>query len=492
MFADPALKALMPFLVLLMWAAFACFRTPTRLRSLALPFGLHLLAVVVLGMHVYNNGTILLDNPIAWLPSGLTLKIDGLAILLSGVTALVISACAVYSLGYFQLHRRRHTKRLARERFFWPFLAVLWSALLLVWISADLLTAYLSLEFLGLSAAAMMVLPDREEAVTAGLRYLFFMLLGSLTYLLGAGICYGLYGQIDFAGLAQAAAPGKGHFIAMPLMIAGLMLKAAVCSLHGWLPIAHSHAWTPVSAIHAALVVKGSFFVLVRLWVSLIPDNEAASLLIGLAGAGAIAWGGIMALHRQQIKEIVAYSTMAQLGYLLLVFPLTAGAGADATALAWQGMWLLWVSHALAKAAMFLSVGNLMLTMGRADLEGLAGAESCLPISLLVFGIASITIIGLPVSGGFTAKWMLLHSAVLSGKWLWVAVLSLGTLLGAAYIFRVFNYALAAGTDTECYVPLPVGKETSALILAMASVILGLFARWPLMLISAGGGLPWP
>lgn len=277
----------------------------------------------------------------------------------------------------------------------------------------------------------------------------------------------------------------------MALMLGGLMLKAAVFPLHGWLPVAHSHAWAPVSAIHAALVVKGSFFVMVRLWTSFSPDSAALSQVMGMAGAAAVLWGGIMALGRQEIKQIVAYSTMSQLGYLLLVFPLTGASGGASAQLAWQGMWLLFISHGLAKAAMFLSVGNMVLAMGRADLEGLAGVDNYLPMSLLIFGLASATVIGLPVSGGFTAKWLLLHSAILSGQWHWIAVLSAGTLLGAAYIFRIFKYALVAGRDVHDYIHLPLGKEAAAFGLAMAAVLLGLFAKWPLTWIGLfPGGVP--
>lgn len=490
MLADFKVLSALPFAILLLWGVFAFFRTPARFRAIALPLGIQIAVVFALGAYVHLEGPLVIDLAAVRLPAGMMLRIDGLAVVLAAVTTLVISACAVYSLSYFQLHRFRQTKTLARERFFWPFLAILWSGLLLLWISADLLSTYLALEMLGLSAAAMMVLPERAEAVTAGLRYLFLMLLGSLCYLLGAGIYYGIYGHIDLAGLARAATPGTIHFIAMALMSAGLMLKAAVFPLHAWLPSAHSHAWAPVSAIHAALVVKGSFFVFVKLWMTLMPQAIAAAQLIGLAGTVAVVWGGLMALRKQEVKQIVAYSTMAQLGYLLLVFPLMAGTGEQAAQLAWQGTWLHFISHAFAKAAMFLSVGNLVLAMGRGDLEGLSGVDNYLPFSLLVFGLAAINIIGLPLSGGFTAKWLLLHSAMLSGQWQWVVVLSAGTLLGAAYIFRIFKHALAAGKETDIYGHLPLKKELVAFLLALAAVFLGLFAKWPLMLITPVGGGP--
>ena len=493
MLSEPHLLVALPFIFLLLWAVFTLIRTPLRFLSVAFPLTSQFAAIFAIGVYVRHEGPINLEFIKMGFPAGMVLKVDGLAVLLMGVTTLVLSLCAIYSLGYFELHRFRQIRKHRQARFFWPILAALWIALLLLWIAADLFTIYLALEMMGLSAAAMMVLPDRKSSVVTGLRYLFIMLLGSLAYLFGAGICYGIYGHIELATLAGVSRAGIAHYMAMAFMMAGLMLKAAVFPLHAWLPVAHSEAWAPVSAIHAALVVKGSFFILVKLWMTFLPDAEALAQVIGLAGAIAVLWGSIMALRQQQIKQIVAYSTMAQLGYLLLLFPLATNVGEQAANLAWQGTWLLFIAHALAKAAMFLSVGNLVLAMGHADLEKLSTVDCYLPQSLLVFGLASLSIIGLPVSGGFTAKWMLMHSAFLSGQWHWLFVLAVGTLLGAAYIFRIFKYTLAAGKDTsECHVDLPLGKETAALGLALAAMFLGLFAGWSLAFLDIPGGVSWP
>ncbi len=494
MFGSPELIVFLPPILPYLWALWLCFRPPARLRAVLLPLAAQAVAALVSVLQIRVGGAVVLGAK-GELPAGMVLRADGLSAVLTIAGTLILSVCVIYSLGYFQLHRQWKTKTLRRERFYWPLLAVLWGGLLFLWITADLLSAYLALEMLGLSAAALMVLPERGEAVNAGLRYLFFMLLGSLTYLMGAGILYAAHGHIGFEALAAAgAADAEGvQTAALALASAGLMIKAAVFPLHGWLAGAHSHAWAPVSAIHSALVVKGSFVVLLRVWMAFWPEMHAAAQFVGWAGAAAIFYGGLMALYKHQVKQIVAYSTLAQLGYLLLIFPLAAQGTQEAAQLAWQGTWLHFTSHALAKAAMFLAVGNLMLAMGRADLEGLAGVDNYLPVSLLILGFASLSIIGLPVSGGFTAKWLLLNSAILSGQWQWVVVLSAGTLLGAAYIFRIFKYALAAGVQTGEHVHLPVAKEAAAFVLALAALLLGLFAKWPLILIGDGaGGVPWP
>ncbi len=483
MMNDPHLLAALPVGLSVLWALITLFRTPKHFLSLALPIGSQLAAAYWLGAYVHSHGVIRFDLSALGMPAGTTIRIDGLAVLLVSATTLIVSACAVYSIGYFHLHRMQQTRMLTREKRFWPLLASLWGALSLLWMSHDFLTTYVALEALGLSAASMMILPDRPAATQAGLRYLFYMLLGSLCFLLGTGICYGLYAQIDFEGLARSARPGIAHSMALAFMSAGLMLKAAIFPLHSWLPDAHSHAWTPVSAVHAALVVKGSFFVFAKLWMTLSPNTEAAAHFIGWAGGAAIVWGGLMALRKQHIKQIVAYSTISQLGYLLLLVPLSANAGERAAQLAWQGVWILFFSHAFAKAALFLAVDNLVSAMGRTDLEGLSGVDCYLPLSILSFGIASVSIIGLPVSGGFMAKWLLLHSALLSGQWQWVIVLTIGTLLGAAYIFRVFKYTLASGLRADCHYYLPVSKEIVALTLALAAVLLGLFPGWTLALL---------
>lgn len=406
---------------------------------------------------------------------------DGLAILLCALTTLVVGASALHGLRYL----RETDAPPRRVRLLWPLLLLLWLALCTLFGTNHLIVQYLALEAASLCAVALMCLPGTQASREASRRYLVYTLSGSA--LLLPGVVW-LAVRHDSLLLGALAGDGTGAYLTLAVMTAGLMIKMAAFPLHGWLPPAHAAAWVTVSAVHAALVVKAGFYLAVMLWIALAPDAVAGAQLLGWLGAAAILWGSLLAWRQTELKAVVAYSTVAQIGYLLLLFPLMIGTSDQVAQLAWQSTWLLVFSHALAKAAMFMAVGSLVLAMGRSDLTGLSGVGQRLPLSLLVFGLAAVTLMGLPPSGGFTAKWLLLQASILAGQWQWVAVVGVGSLLGAAYIFRVFRYCfIVPESETEIRLP-PTSLDVIALVLAMSAIILGLAAEWPLALL---GGDEW-
>ncbi|PKO50747.1 MAG: hydrogenase 4 subunit B, partial [Betaproteobacteria bacterium HGW-Betaproteobacteria-21] len=250
----------------------------------------------------------------------------------------------------------------------------------------------------------------------------------------------------------------------------------------------HGGALAPVSALLSALVVKASLYILIRLWLALDPDvaTAAAANLLGALGAGAVLWGGWMAWRQTKLKYLVAYSTVAQIGYLFLFFPLVTGTSTIAGGLAWDGTLLMLISHALAKAGMFLAAGNLVLAMGSPLIADLSGISRFRPLSLFSFGLAGVSLMGLPPSGGFTAKWLLLQSALHSGQWWWVLVLIAGGLLSAAYVFKVLRHSFVEGPKRDHFNSPPMAMELAALALAAASMGVGLGAQSPLTWMRIG------
>lgn len=418
-------------------------------------------------------------------PLTLYWRLDGLAALLGLLTQLLLLASALYAVGY----ERATTLGRRAYAWLWPLLGGLGLGLGLIWIAADLLLLYVGLELMGLCAVGMMLLPGSAEALSAGLRYLLFALVGSLTWLLGIALLLGAWGRLDLAGLGAVAQPDPVTQIAVALLASGLLLKAAIVPLHSWLAPVHGSAWTPVSAIHGALVVKASFFILLLLWRLLLPEAIAGAWALGVLGSLAVLWGGVQAWRAAGLKQLVAWSTIGQLGYLMLAFPLLAGTSAGVAAMAWQATWVQLAGHALAKAAMFMAAGNLLLSTGAQRLEGLTGTSRRLPLSLMTFGLAAVTIMGLPPSAGFTAKWLWLQASLAAGQWLWVLVLALGTLLSAAYVFRVLRCSFVEDVPEPVFRKLPLAMELIALALALAAIGLGLAAAWPLAAL-APAGLP--
>ena len=176
---------------------------------------------------------------------------------------------------------------------------------------------------------------------------------------------------------------------------------------------------------------------------------------------------------------MIAYSTVAQLGYLFLAFPL-------GTTIAWKGALYLLMSHALAKAAMFMAAGNIMRFGGHDRIADLDRVAQRLPLTLAAFTLAGISSMGLPPSGGFIGKWLLLDAALYSGQWWWALILILGGLLTAAYVFKVVGYAFTRAEVTRETRTVPARMEWTALLLATVAVLLGLFTPWPLALLDIG------
>lgn len=435
------------------------------LAVLALP-----LMLWPLGVPVASGATVQLELAGLPPPLGIRLQVDGLSLILLWLVALVMLGTTVHA--WSSIGAGRGARR------FWPLWALLLAGLNLVLVSADLFNLYVGLELLTLASVALVAYAGSVDALRAAMRYLLLGMFASLVYLLGVALVYSGAGSLDIAQVAGRAVPGMSSGAALALLVGGLLLKSAVFPLHGWLPFAHSAAPGPVSAVLSALVVKASLYLVYRLWFELTPGlpPEAAGWAMGALGAGAIVFGSLLALRQSRLKRVVAYSTVAQLGYLMLVFALP-------TALAWQGSVLHMLSHGLAKAGMFLAAANLMKRLDSDELSRLAGADARLPVSVFAFGLAGVSLMGLPPSGGFLAKWQLLSAAWADGAWHWVALLLLGSLLATAYLFRVLAlmFARPAHDLAEGSARRPTGSaEWAAMALALAAVVLG-FAAAPVL-----------
>lgn len=420
-------------------------------------------------------------------PLGIELRGDGLAAFMLLVTALVGSAVTVYGQGYFRPGQCGDGHGAAgAERWFWPLWLLAWTALNAGFLAADIFNLYVTLELLGFAAAALVALAGGRAATAAALRYFLVGLAGSLLYLMGVAVAYAAAGTVDLASLAPRLAPGPASLAALLLMTAGLLAKGALFPLHFWLPPAHANAPAPVSAALSALVVKAAFVILVRLWLEAFPAaaGEPAAQVLGVLGAAAVLAGGAGALRQPRLKLVVAYSTVAQIGYLYLLFPLALHQPLNRGA--WTGALLFAAAHALAKTAMFFAAGNVLHGAGHDRLRDLDGLTHALPISIAAFALAGASLVGLPPSGGFVAKWLLLGASLSQGQWWWALLLASGTLLGAAYQMRVLTHAFTRveADPAPCRVS-PLGEWT-ALALALAAVALGVGAGWPAALLQVG------
>ena len=445
-------------------------RWPERLALLAAPLGLAVaLALTAVVLRTGDAVTYVLGG---WAPPlGIALRADGLAAAMLLTTAVILAAVILFAKAEFRAPEGVADAR--APTVFWTLLLALWAALNLVFLAEDLFSLFVALELLTFAAVPLVCLDGRPETVAAALRYLLFALLGSMLYLLGTGLVYGAHGTLDIVQLSTAIRPTPAVVLACSLMTVGLLAKAALFPLHLWLPPAHAGAPAPASAILSALVVKAPLYLIVRLWFDVMPGipGFAAGQVLGALGAAAILFGGVLALRQARLKLLVAYSTVAQIGYLFILFPLVQLGSPDA----WIGGILQVVSHAIAKAAMFLAAGLIAERLGHDRIGELGGIGRALPMTTLAFGLAGLSLMGLPPSGGFVAKWLLLLTAIQTGQWWWSLPLLLGGLLTGGYLLRVLAPSLAGGAVSTTPVAT-VARRREALVLALAagSVVLGL------------------
>ncbi len=425
-------------------------------------------------------------------PLGITLRSDGPALLMLLMTAVTGLGVTLYARGYFSyrisdpVRAGRHQRQ---QRYFWPLWMLLLAGLNGLFLSNDIFNLYVTLEVIGISAASLAALSGKPASQRASFRYLLISLLGSITYLLGVVFLYRSCGVLDLDLLRHLIANGSGMRAALALLSVGLLLKTALVPLHFWLPPAHANALAPVSVILSALVVKGSFYLLFRFWFELFAPIVTLPALnfMGTLGAIAILWGAIQAMRQHRLKLMVAYSTVSQLGYLFIAFPLSRTVeGAQV----WSIVIFMALTHACAKSAMFMVAGSIYLHLGHDRIKDLSGVRASLPITVFAYGIAGVSLMGLPPSGAFIAKWMLLSSSFASAQWWWVLVIMTGSLLAMVYVFRVMSrfFVIPEGEPLKNGEPLSPLMEWPALVLAIIALFLGLLAPWPLHILSQGNG----
>jgi multicomponent Na+:H+ antiporter subunit D len=421
-----------------------------------------------------------------WVPPlGIALRADGLAAVMLVITAVVICGIAFYALADFRTPPGVGEAR--APLVFWTLLLAVWGSLNLVFVSGDLFTLYVALELLTFAAVPLVCLDGRGDTLRAALRYLLFALLGSMLYLLGVVLLYGAYGTLDIPLLATRVRPGSVTWAAAALMTTGLLAKTALFPLHLWLPPAHAGAPAAASAVLSALVVKGSFFLVVRLWFDVMPGvvTLPSAQLLAALGAAAILFGSVVALRQERLKLLIAYSTLAQIGYLFLMFPLAFDAGSAQLERgdALTGGLLQAISHATAKAAMFMAAGLIYAALGHDRIAELRGIGRALPISVLAFALGGVALMGLPPSGAYLAKKLLLDAVTETGQWWWDLVLQAGGFFTTSYVLLVLAHALwPADQPINLRAPVPRLQEAAALALALCSMLLGLAAIGPVPL----------
>src|SRR5580692_9176214 len=360
-------------------------RQAERISLIIMPAGLAVAVAIAAG--VWRSHSVLRYFVGGWDPPlGIAFRADGLSSVMIVTAALLICGIGLFARTQFPTPRGSETRT---SLVFWTLLLAVWGALNAVFLGGDLFNLYVALELLTFAAVPLVCIDGRPETIAAALRYLLFALFGSISYLPGVALLYGTYGTLDILLLSQRVQAMPVVWIAAALMTCGLLAKTALFPMHLWLPPAHANAPAAASAVLSGLVVKGSFFLTLRLWFYVLPALPADkfAMVLGCLGSAAIIAGSIVALRQARLKLLIAYSTVVQIGYLFLVFPLASGPQTG-SAIGWSAGMMQILAHAFAKAGMFLSAGLLAEALGHDQIAKLGGAARVLPLTFLTIALA--------------------------------------------------------------------------------------------------------
>jgi multicomponent Na+:H+ antiporter subunit D len=435
-------------------------------------------AVGLLTVHLVERGPLTYALGGWRAPLGIELHADGLSALMLLLTAAIAVVVSLYATVYFA--QEEHAS--VGVDTFWPLWLLLWGGLNGLFLSRDVFNLYLLLEFTLLAAVALAALGGSRAAHVSALRYLLAATTAALFYLVGVALLYAEAGTLDLAGLRAAAPEGPLAVIGLGIMVGGLALKCALFPLHFWLPAAHSTALAPVSAVLSALVVKAGAYVIVRLWIQPVPAlPEAAGHTLAALGAAAILWGSWRALRQERLKMLVAYSTVAQVGYVFLLLPLASVARGEVVGATTYHI----VSHGLAKAAMFLGAGAVLKTAHSDLLARTRGTARRAPLAVAAIAVAGAALGG--VLPGAGAKGKMLQLTFEHGQWWWAAVIAAGMVLALAYTVAAVRPTLFAGAGEQAEgEPSSRTLELLALLLAAAAVALSFHSEAALSLLEIG------
>ena len=370
-------------------------------------------------------------------PWGIEYVIDPLGGGMAVLVALLATLVAIYAGSYVRALSPRRTA------VFNSLFLLLTSGLLGITLTGDLFNLYVFLEISSLAAYGLLA-SGGERAVVATFRYLLIGTIAASFYLLGLGFLYALTGTVNMADLAMrlpSAGGGGAMTVGVVLIVVGLATKMAVFPLHGWMPDAYTYAPPPVTMFIASVMSKVSAYALLRVLFFVLPPIaavETALSMLSWVAAGGVLAGSVLALAQTDVRRMLAYSSVGQMGYVVLGLAL-------GNAAALTGALLHITGHAVAKACLFGAVGSLSRETAAADVAGFAGASRRAPLTMAAFTVAAMSLVGLPPTAGFFSKWYLVSGALEADAWLFAVVLLVSSLLSAVYFFRIIERSYLAG-----------------------------------------------
>lgn len=432
---------------------------------IALFSALVLLSTAIAAIIIKPLNNLLVYKMGGWAPPlGINLVMDGLTQLLLIVINLAALIAIIYSFSYID-------KYTARSRYYALFMFML-AGMNGAVLAGDLFSLFIFLELASISSAVLVAFGTEAEEMEAALKYLVIGTIASLLILLGIALIYNLAGTLNLADLSiafqQIDKPIK-LFLTVLLLI-GLFTKAAAVPFHSWLPDAHPAAPAPVSAMLSGVLIKAlGIYALARITFNILGFTADLSTAFLLIGALSIITGSFLAIGQNDLKRMLACSTIAQAGYILLGLGL-------ATPLGIMGALFHLFNHSLIKPLLFLAAGSVEYATGSRLFKDLGGLAKKMPLTSASSLIGSLAISGIPPFNGFWSKFFIILACIQAGRLGYALIAVVGGILTLAYCMRsqkrVFSGETASGLDKIKEIPWPMGM--SMLLLALLVIVIGI------------------
>ncbi|TWU03470.1 monovalent cation/H+ antiporter subunit D family protein [Neorhodopirellula pilleata] len=409
-------------------------------------------------------------------PYGIEYRVD----LLSGFVMTFVSGIGMIVLAYAPASVDDEIPRSKHYLFYATYLLCM-TGLLGMCVTGDLFNVFVFLEISSLSSYALISLGRSRRAPLAAFQYLILGSIGATFILIGIGLLYQMTGTLNMADIAARLphdhAP-RTILVAFSFLIIGLCVKMAVFPLHTWLPNAYTYAPSVVTCFVAATATKVSVYAFIRLIYGIITPGFAFDTLpldselmfFSLVG---IFIASIAAIYQDNVKRLLAYSSVAQIGYMLLGISMATPTGLT-------GGIVHMFNHALIKGGLFMVAGCFALRLGSVQLSDWRGAGRTMPWTSLAWAIGGLGLIGVPLTVGFVSKWMLLTGAFESGRWSIGLMMLLSSLLAVVYVWRVVEtlYFTEPSAAAKRATEAPLSMLIPTYVLIFATLVFGVWTPW--------------
>ena len=351
-------------------------------------------------------------------------------------------------------------------------------------LTGDAFNLFVFLEISSLATYTLVSLASDRRCLTAAFRYLVMGTIGATFILIGVGMLYmktGTLNMLDLASRIDVYDSSRTINTGLAFIMVGVSIKLALFPLHMWLPSAYTHAPSAVTAFLASTATKVAVYVMIRFIFTIfgvehVFEEMRMDLILMVLAIIAIFKASFKATVQSNIKTVLAYSSVAQIGYMILGLSLVSVTGLMAS-------FIHIFNHALMKGALFMAVGAVFYRVGSVDIKAFRGLGKQMPLTMAAFTIAGLSIIGVPLTVGFVSKWYLVTAALEQNHWLIAALVLAGSLLAVVYIGRVLEAAyfqqLPESQDSDKVKEVPWLMLIPMWVLVLANIYFGVDTNLP-------------